>query len=57
MSNWQPQPQGLSDLLQLLREAINPTDSQNVQQVKELNTHACVQKLILVFSILEIRIL
>ncbi|KAG1202970.1 hypothetical protein G6F70_001771 [Rhizopus microsporus] len=32
MSNWQPQPQGLSDLLQLLREAINPTDSQNVQQ-------------------------
>lgn len=34
MSTWQPQPQGLSDLLQLLREAISPTDSQNVQQVK-----------------------
>ncbi|KAG1223165.1 hypothetical protein G6F35_004829 [Rhizopus arrhizus] len=35
MSTWQPQPQGLSDLLQLLREAISPTDSQNVQQKLE----------------------
>ncbi|KAI8373588.1 armadillo-type protein [Choanephora cucurbitarum] len=32
MSAWQPSAQGLSDLLQLLREAINPTDSQNVQE-------------------------
>ncbi|KAI9283119.1 armadillo-type protein [Sporodiniella umbellata] len=35
MSTWQPQPQGLSELLQLLREAINPTDSQSVQQKLE----------------------
>ncbi|KAG0742794.1 hypothetical protein G6F57_010403 [Rhizopus arrhizus] len=35
MSTWQPQPQGLADLLQLLREAINPTDNQNVQQKLE----------------------
>jgi transportin-1 len=35
MSTWQPQPQGLADLLQLLREAINPTDNQNVQQVSQ----------------------
>lgn len=34
MSTWQPSPQGLSDLLQLLREAINPTaDGHNVQEV------------------------
>lgn len=34
MSNWQPSAQGLSDLLQLLREAINPSnDGQNVQEV------------------------
>lgn len=33
MSNWQPTEQGLSDLLQLLREALNPTDSQIVQEV------------------------
>lgn len=34
MSNWQPSAQGLSDLLKLLREAINPsTDGQNVQEV------------------------
>jgi hypothetical protein len=33
MSTWQPTSQGLSDLLQLLKEAINPTDSQAVQQV------------------------
>lgn len=33
MSAWQPSAQGLSDLLQLLREAINPTDGQNVQEV------------------------
>ncbi|KAI8366824.1 armadillo-type protein [Radiomyces spectabilis] len=32
MSTWQPTEQGLSDLLQLLREAINPTDGQNVQE-------------------------
>ncbi|CAO0801605.1 unnamed protein product [Mucor circinelloides] len=32
MSAWQPSAQGLSDLLQLLREAINPTDGQNVQE-------------------------
>ncbi|KAF7724699.1 hypothetical protein EC973_000807 [Apophysomyces ossiformis] len=32
MSHWQPTEQGLSDLLQLLREAINPTDSQRVQE-------------------------
>ncbi|KAI9028953.1 armadillo-type protein [Phycomyces nitens] len=31
MSDWQPTEQGLSDLLQLFREAINPTDAQNVQ--------------------------
>lgn len=37
MSIWQPSPQGLSDLLQLLREAINPTaDGQNVQEVNAL---------------------
>lgn len=34
MSNtWQPTEQGLSDLLQLLREALNPSDSHAVQQV------------------------
>lgn len=34
MSVWQPSAQGLADLLQLLREAINPTtDGQHVQQV------------------------
>ncbi|KAG0171138.1 hypothetical protein DFQ28_003896 [Apophysomyces sp. BC1034] len=32
MSAWQPSEQGLSDLLILLREAINPTDSSNVQE-------------------------
>ncbi|GAA5797479.1 armadillo-type protein [Helicostylum pulchrum] len=33
MSTWQPSPQGLSDLLQLLREAINPSaDGHNVQE-------------------------
>ncbi|KAI8969128.1 armadillo-type protein [Mycotypha africana] len=34
MSAWQPSPQGLSDLLQLLREAINPSNEggQNVQE-------------------------
>ncbi|CEP13027.1 hypothetical protein [Parasitella parasitica] len=35
MSSWQPSAQGLSDLLQLLREAINPTDNQNVQKKLE----------------------
>jgi transportin-1 len=34
MSAWQPSAQGLSDLLKLLREAINPTDSKNVQEVR-----------------------
>lgn len=34
MSAWQPSAQGLTDLLNLLREAINPTDGHNVQQVK-----------------------
>lgn len=35
MSNtWQPTEQGLSDLLQLLREALNPSDSHAVQEVK-----------------------
>lgn len=28
MATWQPQPQGLSDLLQLLKEAVNPNASQ-----------------------------
>ncbi|KAI8061151.1 armadillo-type protein [Gongronella butleri] len=33
MSAWQPSDQGLSDLLQLLREAVHPTNnSQNVQE-------------------------
>ncbi|KAI7899319.1 armadillo-type protein [Cokeromyces recurvatus] len=32
MSAWQPSAQGLTDLLQLLREAINPTDGHNVQE-------------------------
>lgn len=36
MSTWQPSAQGLDDLLNLLREAIKPTDSQNVQDVRHL---------------------
>ncbi|KAI7865032.1 armadillo-type protein [Spinellus fusiger] len=32
MSDWQPTEQGLSDLLQLFREALNPTDAKNVQE-------------------------
>ncbi|KAI8092910.1 armadillo-type protein [Halteromyces radiatus] len=31
MSAWQPTDQGLSEILQLLREAVNPTSGQNVQ--------------------------
>jgi hypothetical protein len=34
MSTWQPSAQGLGDLLTLLREAISPTDSKNVQEVR-----------------------
>ncbi|KAL0083614.1 armadillo-type protein [Phycomyces blakesleeanus] len=32
MTTWQPTERGLSDLLQLLHQAINPTDGQNVQE-------------------------
>ncbi|KAI9498718.1 armadillo-type protein [Zychaea mexicana] len=39
MSNWQPTEQGLSDLLQLLREALNPTDNNNVQQIPDYNSY------------------
>ncbi|KAI9313772.1 armadillo-type protein [Dichotomocladium elegans] len=39
MSNWQPTEQGLSDLLQLLREALNPTDSHVVQEIPDYNSY------------------
>ncbi|KAI7877683.1 ARM repeat-containing protein [Lichtheimia hyalospora FSU 10163] len=40
MSNtWQPTEQGLSDLLQLLREALNPSDSQHVQEIPDYNSY------------------
>jgi hypothetical protein len=35
MSSWQPTDQGLSELLQLLREAVNPSNEQNVQEVSK----------------------
>ncbi|KAI8990158.1 armadillo-type protein [Pilobolus umbonatus] len=35
MSTWQPTQQGLSDLLQLLREAITPSDNKTVQEKLE----------------------
>ncbi|CAO3608541.1 unnamed protein product [Cunninghamella blakesleeana] len=35
MSTWQPTDQGLSELLQLLREAVNPSGPQNVQEKLE----------------------
>ncbi|ORZ08387.1 armadillo-type protein [Absidia repens] len=39
MSSWQPAEQGLSELLQLLREAVNPTGGYNVQdRLEHFNT-------------------
>ncbi|ORX49516.1 ARM repeat-containing protein [Hesseltinella vesiculosa] len=39
MSTWQPSEQGLSDLLQLLREAVNPTNNSNVQEIPDYNSY------------------
>ncbi|KAI8342075.1 armadillo-type protein [Chlamydoabsidia padenii] len=39
MSTWQPTDQGLSQLLELLREASNPTTNQNVQEVPDYNSY------------------
>ncbi|KAI9258897.1 armadillo-type protein [Phascolomyces articulosus] len=39
MSTWRPTEQGLSDLLQLLREALNPTDNNNVQEIPDYNSY------------------